>query len=143
MTVVATVVGLFPLFAGISVQPPVAAFEKQPFSLSFQMTNESLLPALSVEYSCVIDDAKFFNSNSTFTNVHVRTTTKRRTLWGRETMTARCENAFNLPDYLESARYSLRIRYRHIPWPWKRSAVFKFEAIVDQRTHRIAKWVPE
>jgi hypothetical protein len=136
-------VTLLPLVAGISVQPPSAAFGNQPFSLPFQMTNDSPLPALYVEYSCDLDEAKLFSSHTRISNAKARFAAAARTLWWHETMTARCENAYRLPDDVESARYTLRIRYLALPWPWKRLGAWTFTPIIDRQNHRIAKWVPE
>lgn len=143
VTVVISILALLPLFVGLSVPAPVPAFPDQPFSLAFLITNENPLPALLVSYTCGFDNIKI--AGITMDRGTATSRNLRPVLWWKQTMTARCENALRLtgPMPVDSADFTVSLKYIALPWPWYRTASFSFTAIVDRSNRQIGRWVPK
>jgi hypothetical protein len=133
-----------PLIFGLSVHIANPVFAGQPLSIPFKITNENIVPFEDIDYSCDVDELDIMNGprmeklEATPANAH------RDTLAGRDTMTARCENAYQLDPgaKFKSAQISLRLTYRPWVWPTHGHLSKSYVAIIDDYGH-LAQFVPK
>lgn len=132
-----------PLIFGLSVQNPIPVFPGQPFSIPFEITNQNVVPFKDISYSCNVNELSFAGGTR-LANVQARPTgAYRATLYGLESMTARCEKAYvTSPDMkFVSAEIALAITYRPAMWPIRRTIVKTYSAIIDPHSGHIYRWV--
>jgi len=141
-TIVGALLGLLPFLVGLSVQSPSAAYDNQPFSVPFEITNDNPIPATQFTYTCIILDLKFKDGGEIRNGSAVPQQLSDRTLYWRESTTAHCEGLAKLDPTTEisSAEIMIRVNYRmlRISHSFEKAYV----AVLDDH-HRFRRWVPK
>lgn len=139
---IVTLLSIMQLFLKPTVQSPIPTLPQSPVSLPFEIKNENLLPLLHVEYVCNVVTLRFKNSRSRMDDFSAAIGHP-RTLWGRDTMTGRCDQAMRLTGFaIQQAEYRLDLRYFALPFPIAMHPQYSFVAIVDDEG-RVSRWVPK
>jgi hypothetical protein len=131
------------LFLPPEIQTPTSVYSDQALSLPYEIANTNVLPILDLRYACVVQDLngpgiKMYNTGTPDT-LHPT----RSILWGREKMTAECQDHFELGDTFENASVSVELSYYAPPIPWRISVKRVYKAIMDPKTSKVLRWVPE
>ncbi len=139
-----TVLGVLQLFLHPHVQTPSKTIPNNPFSIPFEITNENVLPLMGVEYTCEVLTIKVKNMpNIKFDNDKWSNMEPARNLWGRQSMTARCDKALSFVGFpIERSEYRLSLRYIALPWPFPMHSTQDFVAITDE-AGTVVRWVPK
>ena len=140
---VAILANLPPLFVGFSIQPPGPAYEGQPFSVPFEITNHNPIPAAVYHYDCILSGAKFDNGLTIERLTATPALQQHRTLFWKDVMTARCEHIPQLEAlHLLKGHLQIDVLYR-MPGLIPHRFTWTFDAIVESRTHEFLGWVPQ
>ena len=130
-------------FLGISVSSPVPAFEGRPYSVPFDLKNDSFLPVEMVQWSCDMINVPFPGAAHNL-NVGLKHT-ETVWIWPGRSRTAHCETSYLLADEMPDfprRQLSLSVDFYPFPWIGCRTHRAVFEAIVDPFTHRFSRWTP-
>ncbi len=140
LTILVTASGLLPLVQPPSVATPSPVFASNPLSLTYEVTNESLLPLFAIRFSCEYPLIKDVIQNSVIdgsANQHLDN--QRSILLGRQRMTGECQNGVSMDVPLVYAEAQLALSYRHFLWPFRLTSKYTFKAIIEHG--RVARWI--
>lgn len=135
---------LLGFFLPPEIQTPSPMLPDESFSLTYEIVNSNILPLLEVNYRCVLDEV-VYRDGTTFERVDSsgRQWKPRDILWGRQKMTAECQNVLTGGPHIASAKIALAVSFWAPPVPWKRTVTQNYRAIVEPKTFKFLRWIAE
>ncbi len=138
----ATISALLPFLQPPSVQTPVPLESDDPYSIPYEITNESLVPIFHVKYVCEIADIKSLSGNLEIKGFgYEYADATRGVLWPKGRMTARCHGA-GVVVPMSKAEAKVSISYYGL-WPFPRKIVYEFTGLFDPNTGKLFRWTPK
>ncbi len=139
-----TILAICQLFLRPTVQSPLLLFPGNPLSIPFEIKNENILPLVDVQYGCELLTARIKDRpNITIDRDITEKMEPARTVWGRQSMTARCDKGIAIQGLpIERAEYRLILSYFALPLPIRMHASYDFSAIADDAGN-VVRWVPK
>ena len=137
-----TILTLAQLFWGPTVQTPSPVPSDSAVSLPFEIKNESVVPLAGVKYTCVLVSMQP-RSGYSLKEIRSDYLSSSRVLWGRDSMTARCDASFMMKGIpIKQAEYRLELQYFALPWPFRRHAEYDF-VFIPEPSGLTGKWMPK
>jgi hypothetical protein len=142
VTVLATILGLIPIFLGISIHTPSPLPFRDEIFPPFEISNDYVLAVHHVTYQCIVIHSALGASLEGGRVFEPKQDD--RTLDWRDSTTCHCEEVVHLKPgaELNGAVVALRVTYCKFPWIFGPSVEQRaFEAIMDDR-RQIVRWTP-
>ncbi len=141
LTLLVTIGGSIQLLQQPSVETPTLVDPDNPLFAPFEITNESLLPLISVDARCEPQVTRP-DGHEEFERVALFALSNRM-MFGREKATARCESLIRIRGPFKSASMKVIVSWRPLLGPWRWERTYLFSGIISWGDGRLVRWVPQ